>query len=104
LSIEYNLKRLHYLKNYLDVARMVKEIVLKHEPHAEVYVFGSVVKGNITAMSDIDIIIVSERKELEYKIKIEVLKSTDAPLELHFATPTEYLRWYKRFIDSEIKL
>ena len=40
---------LKYLENYREVARRVKEIVLRNDPSAEVYVFGSVLSGRYTA-------------------------------------------------------
>lgn len=45
-----------YLENWMDVARSVKEVVLRLKPAADVYVFGSVVKGRFTGVSDIDIL------------------------------------------------
>jgi len=104
LSIEYSLKKLKYLKNYMKTAKKIKKIVLKYDPEAEVHVFGSVIKGKYTASSDIDILIISQRKDLEYKIKIEILKQTDAPIEIHFITKQQHNKWYKKFINKTIKI
>ena len=52
---------LEILRNYREVALKVKEIVRKFDPEARVFVFGSVVKGKITAASDIDILIITKR-------------------------------------------
>lgn len=104
LSIKYNIRKLKLLNNYMAIAKKVKEITTKFDPDAEVYVFGSVVEGRITGASDIDILIISERKELEYKIKVEVAKNIDAPIQIHFATRDQYDRWYKRFINKKIKV
>ena len=93
------------LENYMEVAREVKNIVLKHWPTAEVYVFGSVVRGRYTASSDIDILVVLENRpsrDEEYNVKAEVYSRVDAPIELHVASRTEYEKWYKRFIGEEI--
>jgi len=98
--VNYDLKKLKQLRSYMEVARQVKEVVLSIDPKAEVYVFGSTVKGMYTAASDIDILVVSERKDLEYKIKVESYRRIDAPIEIHFTTPREYEQWYKRFIDA----
>lgn len=103
MSVDYELKRQAYLKNYLEVAKRVKEIVQRHDA-AEVYVFGSVIEGKATAMSDIDILVISERKDLEYPIKIDVYKSIDAPIEIHFVTRKEYADWYSRFIEKKIQV
>ena len=54
-----------YLKkmgNYMEVAKEVKNIVLKYWPKAELYLFGSTVRGEYTALSDIDILVVLNDK------------------------------------------
>ncbi|RLE53448.1 MAG: nucleotidyltransferase domain-containing protein, partial [Candidatus Methanomethylicota archaeon] len=40
----------------MAVAEKVKNIIVKFDPNAEVYVFGSTVEGKITGASDIDIL------------------------------------------------
>lgn len=104
MSIEYNLRKLKILNNYMAIAKKVKEITTKFDPHAEVYVFGSVIEGKITGASDIDVLVISERKDLEYKVKVEVAKKIDAPVQIHFATRDQYNRWYKRFIDKKVRV
>ncbi|MHA1596429.1 MAG: nucleotidyltransferase domain-containing protein [Candidatus Asgardarchaeia archaeon] len=104
MSIEYDLKKLKLLSDYMVVAKRVKEIVTKFDPDAEVYVFGSVVKGKITCGSDIDILVISEKKDLEYKIKVEVAKNIDAPVQIHFSTLDQYNRWYRRFVDKKVRV
>ncbi len=44
MSNQYK-SNLDYLRNYRSVARKVKEIVVRIDPNARVYVFGSVVRG-----------------------------------------------------------
>ncbi|MGQ9469836.1 MAG: nucleotidyltransferase domain-containing protein [Nitrososphaerales archaeon] len=104
MSIEYNVKRLRYLKNCMEVARMVKKIVLQYDSSAEVYVFGSVVKDRVTVSSDIDILVLSDKPELEDEIKVAIIKSIDAPVEIHFATHAQYENCYKRFIDAMVRV
>lgn len=91
------------LKNYKAIAKEVKKLVLKHWPNSKVYVFGSVIKGRYTAASDIDILVVLEKnvsKNEEYKVKAEVYKSTEAPIELHITSIEKFEHWYKRFIKE----
>ncbi len=104
MSVEYDLKRLQHLRNYREIAEKVKKIVSRHDPEAEVYVFGSILEGRVTGLSDIDLLVVSKRTEAEYKLKIDVDGSIDGPLEIHFATPDQYNRWYSRFIGKKIKI
>jgi len=90
-----------YFADYRRIVERIKEIVLKYDPEAEVYVFGSVPRGKYTALSDIDVLIVSDKKHLEYNIKVEVYrKFGDVPLELHYTDRNGLEKWYKRFIDS----
>ena len=92
---------LKYLENYREVARRVKEIVLRHDPSAEAYVFGSVLSGRYTASSDIDVLVVSDRADLEYVVKVAVYRELgEAPVELHYTDRERFERWYKRFIDE----
>ncbi len=96
---------LESLENYKAVAEEVKRLVLKHWPNSKVYVFGSVVKGKYTAVSDIDILVVLEKnisKDEEYKVKAQVYMSTEAPIELHITSIEKFEHWYKRFIKEEL--
>ncbi|MCE4612996.1 MAG: nucleotidyltransferase domain-containing protein [Desulfurococcales archaeon] len=88
------------LRNYREVARKVKEIVIEEDPRAEVYVFGSVVRGTYTAASDIDLLVVTTNINKKHEIMVKVYKTIDAPIELHIITPELYEKWYKRFISS----
>ena len=100
--LEFGRKRLEQLKNYKRVANEVKEIAQKHFGKADVYVFGSVIEGKPTALSDIDILIVTNETSLEeiYKFKTIIHESVDAPVELHIVSSNEFENWYKRFIDK----
>ncbi len=91
---------LEQLRNYRKVALRVKEIVLGIDPEAEVYVFGSVVRGKFTAASDIDILVVTRRINQKYSMMVEVYRQVDAPIELHIATPEQVKKWFKRFIPA----
>jgi len=68
------------------IARQAKEIVRKFDPKAKVYVFGSIVRGRYTGVSDIDIMVVTEKIDLKYEIMVEVYRSMEAPVELHVIT------------------
>ncbi|MEM3180731.1 MAG: nucleotidyltransferase domain-containing protein, partial [Candidatus Bathyarchaeia archaeon] len=45
----------------LITAKRVKEIVKSIDPTAKVYLFGSATRGELTALSDIDILVLTER-------------------------------------------
>ena len=102
MYIESGRKALEQLKKYMEIRREVKRIVNEVLGDAKVYVFGSVVEGRYTAMSDIDMLIVvnnMDRKEI-YKVKAIIYKNIDAPIELHVASNDEFENWYKRFIHK----
>lgn len=72
-------------------------------PDAEVYVFGSVIMGDATGGSDIDMLIVSKNiseKALERaKIKVEIEEMAGLPLyhpiEMHLATKDESEQYFR---------
>lgn len=99
---------LHHLRNYREIAKSVKEIVMKRYPEAEVYVFGSAVEGKFTAASDIDILIVSDDVERDEGslLKAEILRQVgySVPLQIHVATSRQLTDWYLRFVGTIEKL
>jgi predicted nucleotidyltransferase len=96
---------LEHLKNYEEIARRVKEIVGEKYGGVRVFVFGSVLKGRVTASSDIDLLIVSDEiagsRDEAARLKASVLKriGLGVPLEIHVATEKEF-KWYLKFIDE----
>ena len=100
MSKPYELRVLEYLKNYRKVAELVKDIIRRIDPEAEIYVFGSVVTGRFIGASDIDILVVTNAIDKKYEMIVEVYKSTEAPIELHIVTPQQFKKWYKRFISE----
>ncbi|MCS7137744.1 MAG: nucleotidyltransferase domain-containing protein [Candidatus Caldarchaeum sp.] len=86
---------------YVGVVRKVKEIVHQIDPEARVYVFGSVVRGESTAASDIDVLVVTKLISRKYDIMVKVYRSLDEPVELHVATDDMLERWYRRFIPAD---
>ena len=91
-------KTLESIKNWKRVA--IKEIIHSKYPDARIYVFGSCIEGNFTAMSDIDILVVRDGIKKDYDLKSEILREVDAPLELHFVNEREFRGWYLKFIKK----
>ncbi|MBS7606162.1 MAG: nucleotidyltransferase domain-containing protein [Candidatus Bathyarchaeia archaeon] len=90
-------------RNYLKVVKKVKEIVHNIDPNARIFVFGSVIRGTATAMSDIDILVVTKMIERKYDIMVKVYKAVEENVELHVVTEEVLERWYRRFIpDKEL--
>ncbi len=98
-----------YRRDYMALARRVKEAAGRELGEVRVYVFGSVVEGAATPSSDVDVMVVSaavprrwgERSALAARIASEV--GLDAPLELHLLTPEEE-GWYLRFVGRRVEV
>ena len=101
--IESGAEALEHLKNYRKIAEKIKEMARRRCGSARVMVFGSVVEGRITALSDIDVLIICDLDEEErVKLKAEIRRELgyDVPVELHIASEEEFRRWYRRFLDT----
>ncbi len=95
-----------YFQNCIFYAKEIKKTIKELYKDAKVLVFGSAIRQKYHPDSDIDILIISSKipqdlfKQAEIKIKIKE-KFSDAPFELHLATPQEYETWYKKFIKKD---
>ncbi|MCX7661138.1 MAG: nucleotidyltransferase domain-containing protein, partial [Candidatus Omnitrophica bacterium] len=101
---EKNLKK--YFKNYLLYGEKIKKRAKKLFSDAEILLFGSLVRGDYRADSDIDVLVISSRipKELfkQSQIKLKLKEGfEDAPFQIHLATLEEYENWYKKFIKRD---
>ena len=91
------------MKNYRDIARKVKKIVRERCGDARILVFGSVVEGKVTALSDIDILVICDLdRDERVRLKSEIYRRLgyDLPVELHIASEKEFQGWYRRFIGK----
>ena len=103
LYIESGMRVLRHLKNYRGIARRVKKIVTEKCGSVRVLVFGSVVEGKVTALSDIDILVICDLdRDERIRLKSEIYRRLgyDLPIELHIASEEEFQSWYKRFIGK----
>ena len=79
------------LGNYLE---KIKMLILKVDPKAEIYLFGSVAEKKHTYSSDVDILVVTEENKL--KILNELVKEEFTNFfEIHIKKPEE-IGWYKK--------
>lgn len=75
----------------------------------KVLIFGSVVKGNFSPQSDIDILIVSDKLSFNWEenriVRTEIKPKVDpfAPFQIHLARPEEFESWYKKFIKDDFR-
>ncbi len=101
--VDFGKRSLEYLKRYEQIASKIKSLVREKFKGARVYLFGSVLTGEVTAVSDIDILIVCDIDRSEaIKLKADIIKKIglDVPVEIHIATRDEFNNWYRRFIDE----
>jgi len=101
LSKRYENRVLDYLQNYLNVGYEVKKILQQIDPDARVFLFGSVVRGRYTALSDIDVLVVTEKIDAKPRMLVEVYKSIEAPVQLHVTTNEKFAGWYLKFIPRD---
>jgi len=108
--LEWVERRVERLRNWRNVAEVVCVVVKRFLPDASVYVFGSVARGDWSADSDIDVLIISgsvpEDEWERAKIAVAVKEALGSPavVELHFATPEQYREWYAKFIDVFVEV
>jgi predicted nucleotidyltransferase len=105
--IEISRERRKYFEDPAYYARLIKDLLGFKD--LEVLLFGSVVEGQCTMASDIDLFIVSDEvpRSLDERAKL-LNRINDAvgylhPFEVHLITTKEY-DWYKRFIKPSIKI
>jgi len=99
--VESGRKILEQLGNHTEIAKKVSRIVREAWPDAKVYLFGSVLEGKYTAMSDIDLLIVVDGVDREeaYRVQAMIYGKIEGPLELHVASAAQFDRWYRRLTN-----
>jgi len=107
LQMEVVRKFEEFRKDFIKHARKIKEIALESFGDANVYVFGSVVRGECHPMSDVDVAVVSsdvgEDKRVDFYRKIRREFGILHPFEIHILSREEW-RVYKKFVRDYIKI
>lgn len=104
--------RAKIVKEWTAWTPKIAEAAKKNLPEAEVYAFGSIVRGDNTGGSDIDILVVSEKvpkkalKRAELKVKMEDAAKLPLPhpFEIHLVTPEEADRYLRKAGKDRVKL
>jgi len=88
------LERRRIFQNLDAYLERLKELVLKVDPKAELYIFGSVAEGRYNYSSDVDVLVVSDADRLKV---FEALAEEDFTkvFDVHVRRP-EDVSWYKR--------
>ncbi|WP_460024170.1 nucleotidyltransferase domain-containing protein [Infirmifilum sp. SLHALR2] len=100
--VRYHFNHLRRWREYAEkVARAVGDLA----PGAKVFVIGSVAEGTPTIYSDVDILVVLDRVDMETKkrLLVDILERAidlyqlpwDAPVELHIVSREEAERYFR---------
>lgn len=97
-----------FRKDFIEHARKIKEIALEIFGDANVYVFGSVVRGECHPMSDVDVAVVvskdiCEEERINFYRKIRKEFGILHPFEIHILSRKEW-RVYEKFTKNSIKI
>ena len=113
-SARYMAGRLRRLREWRLIARIVARAV-KHAlgEEAEVYVIGGAAEDRLTALSDIDVLVVLHRdvsreetgriSRLIYEKAVELGMPWDYPIDIHVAGPS-LLKLYKKYAKLMIRI
>jgi len=88
------LERRKIFQNLTIYLRKLKELVLEVDPHAEIYLFGSVAENRYNYSSDIDILVISEADRLKV-LRALAKEDFTKVFQIHVRRPKE-INWYKR--------
>lgn len=97
---DYELTKLRNLQNHRKVLQEVKSLIRNIDPNSRFIFFGSVLKGEYNASSDIDLIIIPSDMKFRDEITIAIWQKVEAPIELHVITVEQFEGWYLKFIDE----
>lgn len=103
------MKRAEIIKKWKEYATKIAEVTKTILPDSRIYVFGSVIKGEATGGSDVDILVVSRNipksgiERAEIKVKIEELSNLPLyhPFEFHLVNEEEAKLYFNRVKELE---
>ena len=109
LELELRDELRKYYEDPMRYARAIKNVVRRHDPSARVLLFGSIVRGNARADSDIDVLVITDLAS-EVSNRLHLIKEMNEeigipnPFEIHIVTWEEFTKWYRKFIDKHIEV
>jgi predicted nucleotidyltransferase len=98
-------QRRRYLEDLPRYLRLIKEVVLRHDTSAKVFLFRSYAEGTARPDSDVDVLIISDvlGKDLlsaaEAADRITAELGVKGVFEIHVSTRGLFEKWYRNFID-----
>jgi len=100
-------KYLMRIDYYLNLIKKRAQKLLGKD--VKVYLFGSYIKGNFGPLSDVDVLVVSDKVKQDpfeiAQLKIKLTKGFEIghPFEIHLTNNYYFENWYKKFIKKDIK-
>jgi len=112
VDVEALLERREMIINWRKWAKKIANEVKEVLPDAEIYVIGSVVRGDYTGGSDVDVLIISsqapQKARERSRLKIIIEERLDLPyyhpFELHVLKPEEAGLYLRRAKDYVVKI
>lgn len=100
--LEMMIKTNEMIKNFKKYLKKIDESIKTVLSNSKVYLFGSIIEGNLVAASDIDILIIAnvpkkhlKRAELIAEIEENAGLPLSHPFEFHLLTQKELDTWIK---------
>ena len=100
--LERMIKAKEMIKNYKEYLKIINKNIKLVLKDAQVYLFGSILEGNLVAASDIDILIIADvpkkhlkRAEIIAKIEEKSGLPLSHPFEFQLLTQEEFDTWNK---------
>jgi predicted nucleotidyltransferase len=88
------LKRREIFNNLNVYLKKLKEVVVKVDSKAEVYIFGSIAEDRYNYSSDVDVLIVTEKDKLKM-LKALTKEEFTKVFEVYIRKPKD-IAWYKK--------
>ncbi len=109
LTYEITKLKKNLFKNYMEFARKLKvafsEVL---DDDVKVVVFGSVVRGDFTPLSDLDVLVISKKADdVRYGEVVEAVEDKIGKMigvEIHLVTPEVFEKWYKGFLNAFVEI
>jgi len=112
LLINSSLKRARMLREWKMWIQKIAKAVKKLLPNAEIYIIGSIARGDYVGGSDVDILIISPNlpEKASDRAKIKVLLEEELnlpyyhPFEIHLLKPNEAKPYFRRAKRDVVKI
>ncbi|MEM1947588.1 MAG: nucleotidyltransferase domain-containing protein [Candidatus Caldarchaeum sp.] len=101
LLIEEAMRRREIFANLEKYLREIKHAATEVDENAEIYLFGSVAEGRHSLVSDIDILIVTNKDHAAMRAAL-LRAGVRPPFEIHIQTPQEARHYMKKAKTQKI--